>query len=131
MATSSPTTTANEPRPSARHRGDEAGVQAMAAGALREAAAGIETVRAAATDVGERVPELIHAARSEATEGVRTIQTWPEPTQRTIAVFSAGLGVGLLVAGSPRLLVGGALLPALAIAASALGRETGGARRPA
>lgn len=129
MSASNPTTTAKMPS-LADHQDDGTGLHAMAAGARREAGAGIETVRAAAADVGEKMPELIRTARTGATDGARTIQAWPEPTQHLIAVFSLGLGVGLMVAGAPRLLVGGALLPALAVAASTLGNETGSARRP-
>ncbi len=130
MSASNATATATQRPPIADDHDDVTGLHGMAAGARREAGAGLETVRAAAADVGEKMPELIRTARTGATDGARTIQAWPESTQRLIAVFSLGLGVGLMVAGAPRLLVASALLPAFAVAASTLGRETGGARRP-
>jgi hypothetical protein len=91
-------------------------------------AATLDTVRGAAADVGERMPDLIHTVRTGAADGARSIQALPEPTQRLLGVFSLGLGVGLMIAGAPRLLIGGALLPALGVAASALGRGTSGTR---
>jgi hypothetical protein len=104
---------------------------ALAERARREGAAGLETVRAAAAEAGQRVPEIVSAVRDGTAESVRTVGTWPEATQRLFAVFSVGLGLGLMIAGAPRLLVGGALAPAIAVAAIAMGRETRGARRPA
>jgi hypothetical protein len=102
-----------------------------AADARREVGAAFDSIRAAAGDVGERMPELVRTVRAGATDGARTIQAWPEPRQRLLAAFSLGLGVGLMVSGAPRVLVGGALLPALGVAASILGSEADGRRRPA
>jgi hypothetical protein len=102
----------------------------LAEDARREAAAGLEAFRTAAADAGQRVPELVAAVRDGTTDSVRAVGTWPESTQRLVAVFSVGLGLGLMVAGAPRLLVGGALAPAIAVAAVLMGRETRGARRP-
>ncbi len=130
MHASDQTMSATMPSPAAHDHPDTAGAPAMAAGGRREAEAGIDTIRAAAADLGERMPELFDTVRTGAADGARAIQAWPEPNQRLLAVFSAGVGVGLMIAGAPRLLVAGALLPAFAVAASTMGRETNGARRP-
>ena len=110
---------------------DAATLRGSAADAGREVGATVDTVRAAAGNVGERIPDLIRTVRSGASDGARTIQAWPEPTQRLVAAFSLGLCTGLLLAGAPRLLVGAALLPALAGVASAIGFETTSRRTPA
>lgn len=126
------TTTAATERPHAYDQDDDATTRhGIAADTRREVGATFETVRAAAGDVGERMPELIRTIRTGAEDGARSIQALQEPTQRLLGAFSLGLGIGLMVAGAPRLLVGGALLPALGVAASALGRETSGTRKAA
>jgi hypothetical protein len=86
-------------------------------GAGAMAADAIDAIRSTAGGVGERLPQVIDAVRVGASESTRTVQSWPQPAQRLLAAFSLGLGVGLTLGGAPRLLVTGALLPALAVAA--------------
>jgi hypothetical protein len=86
----------------------------------------VDAVRSAVDGIGRRVPELLDGARTGASEGARRIESWPEPTRRLVAAFSIGLGAGLTIAGAPRLLVVVALLPAAAVAASAIGHELPG-----
>ena len=99
-------------------------IQPVEIDARREVAATMAALRSTASEAGSRMPELIDSVRSGAADGARTVETWPEPTRRLVAAFSIGLGAGLTIAGAPRLLVGGALLPALAVAATAMRGET-------
>ena len=39
------------------------------------------------------------------------------------AVFSLGLGLGLTLAGAPRLLIAGSLVPAIVVGSTLVGRE--------
>ena len=75
-------------------------------------------MRSTAGNVGDRLPDVIESVKASATEGARTVRQWPESTQRLAAAFSLGLGVGLTIAGAPRLLVAGSLVPAIAVAAT-------------
>ncbi|MEW6225270.1 MAG: hypothetical protein AB1627_11650 [Chloroflexota bacterium] len=120
MAASSPTL----PTSDKRKAGD---AESALSGAVTEARTGIgetvDAVRRQAETVGDRVPEVIEAVRSDVMDRTRTLQSWPESRQRTLAAFSLGLGVGLAVTGAPRLLVMGSLAPALVVAATLLGRD--------
>ena len=106
--------------------------KAIAADAGDRVAGAVGTVRSTAEDVGSRMPEVIDTVREGAMEGARTIQAMPDPTQRLVAAFSLGLGVGLSVAGAPRLLVAAAMTPAIVVAATIIGGpDAAGRRRPA
>jgi hypothetical protein len=83
----------------------------------------MDAVRSTAGSVGDRLPEVIDTVKTSATDGARAVQSWPDSTQRLAAAFSLGLGVGLTLAGAPRLLIAGALVPAVVVAASFVGRE--------
>lgn len=124
-------TTATGRDPASDLNSETTSLQAKAADVRRDVSAKVDTVRAAAGDAAERMPDLVRTVRTGATDGARTIRALPEPTQRLLATFSLGLGIGLMVAGAPRVLVGGALLPALGVAASSLGLDTSGRRRTA
>jgi hypothetical protein len=95
--------------------------------AVADARSGLEdtlgTVRARAEELGDRLPGVVGAVRIGAAEGARTVRGWPEPTQELVASFSLGLGIGLTLAGAPRLIVAATLLPAIAVAASTIGRD--------
>jgi hypothetical protein len=129
MQASNPTTTATETSSTAhsRQRTTDA-AQGTAANARRDADAGFNAIRAAAADVAERVPVMVETVRTQAVDQARTIQAWPESDQRLLAVFSAGVGLGLMISGAPRLLVAGALVPAFAVAASTMGRDAAARR---
>jgi len=98
-----------------------------ARGAVEDARSGLadtmDAVRSTAGTVGDRLPDVIETVRAGASEGARTVQSWPESTQRLAAAFSLGLGVGLTIAGAPRLIVAASLTPAFAVAASVLARD--------
>lgn len=105
--------------------------RAIASDAGDRVADAVGTVRSTVEDVGGRMPEVIETVRDGAMEGARTIQAMPDPTQRLVAAFSLGLGVGLSVAGAPRLLVAAAMTPAIVVAATIIGGPEAGRRRPA
>jgi hypothetical protein len=121
MAGSSTTATATR-----EHRPDG---EAGATQARRDVAATFDTIRSKVGDVGDRMPAVIDGVGAGAADGARMVEAWPEAIRRTVAAFSLGLGVGLTVAGAPRLLVGGALLPAVAVAATGMQRESRGSGR--
>ena len=75
----------------------------------------IHAVRATADSVGERVPEVIETVQANARQGLDTMRSWPEPTRKLAATFSVGLGLGLAVAGAPRVVVAVALVPAIIV----------------
>jgi hypothetical protein len=91
-------------------------------------AGAVDTMRSAAGGFGDRLPEAIDAVRAGATGSARTVSTWPEPAQRLLAAFSLGLGMGLTLAGAPRLVVAGALLPALAAGTAIVAGDPSGRR---
>ena len=57
------------------------------------------------------------------------LQVLPDPTLRTLAVASAGLGAGFFLAGVPRVVVIGAIVPALAAVAAIAARPAAPAVR--
>lgn len=73
--------------------------------------------------VGQRLPEVIETVREGAIEGARTIQALPDVNQRLLAAFSLGLGLGLSVAGAPRVAVVASLAPAILVAATIVGAD--------
>jgi hypothetical protein len=83
----------------------------------------IDSVRSTAGNMGDRLPDVIETVKASATEGARTVQGWPDSTQRMAAVFSLGLGLGLTLAGAPRLLIAGSLVPAVVVGSTLVGRE--------
>jgi hypothetical protein len=97
-------------------------------GAVADARAGladaVDTLRAGG-DLGGRLPNIAEAIRLGAKDGARTVRSWPDPTQRLAAAFSLGLGIGLTLAGAPRVAVAAALLPAFAVALATLGDSAG------
>jgi hypothetical protein len=75
----------------------------------------IGAVRSTGSAVGERLPEVLETVQTNAKQGVETLRSWPEPTRKLAASFSLGLGIGLAVAGAPRLVVAAALAPAIIV----------------
>jgi hypothetical protein len=98
-------------------------IDTSAEGTGRDITARFESIRSTAGDVGDRVPGLIDGVRNRAASGAREIDGWPEQTRRLVAAVSIGLGAGLTIAGAPRLVLGVAFLPAIAVAASGMGRN--------
>jgi hypothetical protein len=80
-------------------------------------------IRGAADTVADRLPGAVESARATALETANSIRGLPEPTRRSVATLSIGLGIGLALAGAPRLLTMVALAPALVAAMAATGQE--------
>lgn len=104
---------------SGRSIADEAGTR------VADVAASVRTTVEGASD---RLPEAIDSVRMGALDGARTIQAMPDPTQRMLAAFSLGLGLGLSIAGAPRLAVVATLAPAMIVAATIIGAGESGTR---
>ncbi len=109
--------------PGMRHVPIRTREQNVMSGTRRAITTGIESIRSTAGDVGDRVPGLVGGVRNGAAAGARQVDGWPEQTRRLVAAASIGLGAGLAIAGVPRLVLGVALLPAIAVAATAMGRS--------
>jgi hypothetical protein len=95
--------------------------------AVGEARSGLadtmDAVRSTATNVGDRLPDVLETVKAQASDGARAVQAWPDSTQRMAAAFSLGLAVGLTLAGAPRLVIAGSLVPAIVVGAALVGRE--------
>jgi len=103
---------------SAREQGRKATVGVMAG--AQDAA---EKVRASAERAAERLPDAMAGAQVAARDTQRALDEMPNQALIIGTSFSLGLGVGLFLTGSNRLLVLLALMPAAAMAATLLGRE--------
>jgi phage-related tail protein len=80
-------------------------------------------VKTAAADVAERVPAAASSAQAAVNETARTLDELPDQTLMLGAAFSLGLGVGMFLTGTNRLVVLLAMVPAAAMAATLLNRE--------
>lgn len=110
------TVTPNQPTTSRR-------IETAAEDTRRDITARFESIRSTAGDVGDRVPGLVDGVRNGAAAGAREIDGWSEQTRRLVAAASIGLGAGLAIAGAPRLVLGVALLPAIAVAVIGISRN--------
>ena len=86
-------------------------------------------VAASVADAGrqlkDRAPEMMASSRTAIDDANRRLQGEPDEALWMGGTFSVGLGVGLFMAGAPRLLVLLAIAPALAVAATLVGRHGG------
>lgn len=73
----------------------------------------ISTIRSGVDGVAERLPDALEAARTGAVATADSLRDMPQPTLRVLAALSIGMGVGLYVAGAPRLVTIAAFTPAL------------------
>ena len=112
--------------PTAGSEGDQTG--GGAAAAAQDAA---QRVRTAAETAAERAPAALSAAQDAVADTARALDELPNQALIIGTSFSVGLGAGLLLSGSNRLLVLLALIPAGAMAATLLGRETAGGQNVA
>jgi hypothetical protein len=110
------TTTASRQYP----RGDPAsspGLRGHLAGAMRATSSGAATLI-------RRVPGTVGTARAGARDTTSALQTLPDPTLRSLAATSVGIGAGLRLAGAPRLAVAAAVASAMIVAAAIALRPT-------
>jgi hypothetical protein len=73
----------------------------------------ISMIRGGVDSVADRLPDALEAARSGAVATADSLREMPQPTLRVLAAASVGLGIGLYVAGAPRLVTLAAFTPAL------------------
>ncbi len=83
----------------------------------------VGALRATADQVGDRIPAVAETVRDGALESARTIQAMPASSQRMLAAFSLGLGLGMFISGAPRLIVAATLAPAILVAGMIVGRD--------
>ena len=105
------------------------GMKSFAADAGERVSDAVGALRATADQVGDRIPVVVETVRGGALEGARTIEAMPESSQRLLAAFSLGLGLGLSITGAPRLVVAATLAPAMFVAAMIIGRDGSTVRR--
>jgi hypothetical protein len=91
-------------------------------GGAQEAA---DRLRASAERAAEHIPDAVAGAQVAARDTQRVLEEMPNQALIVGTSFSLGLGAGLLLTGSNRLLVIAALLPAAAMAATLMSRESG------
>ncbi|MBA2489109.1 MAG: hypothetical protein H0V36_07300 [Chloroflexi bacterium] len=104
------------------------GVMTSAQDAAQTTAA---AVRSAAETAAEHLPSAVASAQEVSRDTARVLDDLPDQALVIGTSFSMGLGVGLFLSGSNRLLVALALVPAAAMAATLLNRDqpTADARR--
>jgi hypothetical protein len=73
----------------------------------------ISKIRTGVEEVADRLPDALEAARTGAAATAGTLREMPEPTLRVLAALSVGMGIGLYVAGAPRLVTMAAFAPAV------------------
>lgn len=91
--------------------------------AQEAAQATAEKVRSAAETAADRLPGAVATAQDVSRDTARTLDELPDQALMIGTSFSLGLGCGLLLSGSNRLLVLIALAPAAAMAATLLNRD--------
>jgi uncharacterized protein YjbJ (UPF0337 family) len=95
-------------------------------GAARDAASGAaDQVRAGVDGVAERLPDALEAARTGAAATADSLREMPQPTLRLLAALSIGMGLGLYLAGAPRLVTVAAFTPAVLAGLTVVANESG------
>ena len=97
----------------------------FASKAQEGAAAVLAGARAAADEVGTRLPGIASAGAGGAAESVRALQDLSDPRLQLLIAFSLGVGAGLWMAGAPRLVTLAALSPALVAGVAIASRKQG------
>ena len=87
------------------------------------AAAALATARVTADEVGTRLPAIATAGVEGAAVAVRMLQELADPRLELLAAFSLGVGTGLWLAGTPRLVTLAALSPALLVGVAIASRK--------
>lgn len=82
-------------------------------GVMKVARASVSVVRRGAGSVVARLPGTVQATRAGAHDATSALQTLPDPTLRTLAASSVGLGAGFYLAGAPRLILVAGVIPAV------------------
>ena len=82
------------------------------------------TIRSAATDAAERLPEVASATRSALVEVDRQVEAGSDEMLTVGTALSFGLATGLLLAGASRVLVLSAFVPAVVLGLRLLDRSS-------
>jgi len=93
------------------------GAVSDAAGTVREAAMNVRDTAAT------RLPEVTATTRSAIEDANRQMQSSSDEMLAMGGALSFGLAIGMLIGGAPRLFVGGALIPAVAMILTLLNRS--------
>jgi hypothetical protein len=101
----------------------------FASKAQEGATAALAGARAAADEVGTRLPGVASAGAGGAAESVRMLQDLSDPRLKLLIAFSLGVGAGLWMAGAPRLVTLAALSPALVAGVAIASRKQGKGHR--
>ncbi len=101
----------------------------FASKAQEGATAALAGARAAADEVGTRLPGIASAGAGGAAESVRMLQDLSDPRLKLLIAFSLGIGAGLWMAGAPRLVTLAALSPALVAGVAIASRKRGKGHR--
>jgi hypothetical protein len=75
----------------------------------------VEMLRSSVDDIAEWVPEAASAARVGVMATSDSMRRIPDPTLRTVAAVSVGMGIGLYLAGAPRPVTIVAFTPAMMV----------------
>ena len=106
--------------PARTDRNDDGNLMTDAVATAHDAAGRVMSVAGSAAD---RLPGAVASAQVAATETVQALDTLPDRTLVLGTTFSLGVGTGLFLSGSNRMLVLLALMPAVAMAATLVARE--------
>jgi hypothetical protein len=115
----------NEMAPQNRHNGDSPEAEDLRGSTIAMMAGAQERLRAGVGKAAEVMPDAVAGAQVAARDTQRALDQMSDQGLLAGAAFSLGLGVGLLVSGTNRLLVFLVLAPAAAMLATLMGRETG------
>ena len=106
--------------------GDHGAAPEAAARIVQQAGDGVrvaaERVGAAAGDVAARIPDAAAATKAAADETSRVLGSYPDERLMLGAAFSLGLGAGMFLVGTNRIMVLLALAPAVAMGITLAGR---------
>jgi len=100
---------------------DEGGTRARVGSTIADAAG---TIRSAASDAAERLPEVASATRSALLEVDRQVEAGSDEVLTVGTALSFGMAAGLLLAGANRLLVLSAFVPAALLGLRLLDRTS-------
>jgi hypothetical protein len=87
-------------------------------GAVTIARSSVAAAGRGATKVVARLPTTIRATQASATEATTALQGLPDPTLRSLAATSVGIGAGLYLARAPRAVVVVGVVPAMLMGAA-------------
>jgi hypothetical protein len=104
--------------PGADARVRRAGVRGPASGVVTVVRRGLTVARRGTASLVARVPGTLRTTRTGAQEATNALQGLPDPTLRTLAASSLGLGAGFYLTGAPRLAIVAGVVPAVMMAAA-------------